>query len=145
MKESALNETHSCSYRVCYADTDCMGRVYYANYFVIAERARTEFLRDIGHAYKAFEESGLYFPVRSCQARYYNFAVYDDLLTCRSYIDKLRHATISFTTEMYRGDEAKPLVSASVELACVASTGKPHTIPDAMREAFLPYVRTINN
>jgi acyl-CoA thioester hydrolase len=32
-------------YRVCYADTDQMGVVYYANYFMLFERARTELLR----------------------------------------------------------------------------------------------------
>ncbi|MCC8116954.1 MAG: hypothetical protein LIP18_07385 [Planctomycetes bacterium] len=46
-----MPETHLPTYRVSYADTDRMDRVYYANYFVIAERARTEFLGDGGHAY----------------------------------------------------------------------------------------------
>lgn len=134
---------HTCAYRVCYADTDRMGRVYYANYFVICERARTEFLRDVGHPYKVFEEQrGLLFPVRSCRARYFNYAEYDDVLVCRSHIEKLRHATIAFTTEILREGEEKPLVAASVELACVDQNGKPHVIPDDMRQAFLPYLAT---
>lgn len=132
---------HTCSYRVCYADTDRMGRVYYANYFVICERARTEFLRDVKHPYKKFEEERkLFFPVRSCQARYYNYAVYDDVLLCQSHITKLRHATIAFTTEIFREGEEKPLVNASVELACVDESGKPHLIPEEMRQAILPYL-----
>ena len=37
--------THKFELRVYYEDTDCMGVVYYANYFKFAERARTEYLR----------------------------------------------------------------------------------------------------
>ena len=135
-----MSKIHTCPYRVSYADTDCMARVYYANYLVIAERARTEFLRDIGHTYRSFEESGCFFPVRSCQVRYYNYAVYDDLLECRSHIAKLRHATVTFVTEMYRADSDKPLARTTVELACVGENGKPRVIPDSMREALEPYL-----
>ena len=38
------------SYRVPYADTDQMGVVYYANYFVYFERLRNELLRDLGYS-----------------------------------------------------------------------------------------------
>ncbi|MCC8191095.1 MAG: acyl-CoA thioesterase [Planctomycetes bacterium] len=131
---------HTCFYRVSYGDTDRMDRVYYANYLEICERARTEFLRDVGHSYRSIEESGLFFPVRSCQVRYYGFAVYDDELRCRSHIGRLRHATLAFVTEIFRGDEAKPLTVATVELACIGGNGKPTVIPEALRNALAPYV-----
>ncbi len=136
------SKTHSMPYRVSYADTDRMGRVYYANYLEICERARTEFLRDIGHSYKSIEDSGGMFPVRSCQVRYHGYAVYDDLLECRSRISRMRHATLVFTTDIHRaGAEAgKPLVSAQVELAFVNAGGKPSVIPDALRAALQPYL-----
>ena len=35
------------AYRVPYADTDQMGFVYYANYLVYFERARTELMREV--------------------------------------------------------------------------------------------------
>ncbi len=131
---------HTCRYRVSYGDTDRMGRVYYANYLEICERARTEFLRDVGHSYKSIEAGGCFFPVRSCDARYYNYAEYDDALECRSRIGRIRHATLTFVTEIRRGEEPKPLVTATVELACVGGDGKPRVIPDSLREALLPYV-----
>ena len=130
---------HSCDYRVCYGDTDRMNRVYYANYFVIAERARTEFLRDVGHSYKSIEEDGIFFPVRNCAARFFSFAVYDDLLECRSRIGAMRHATLAFVTEIFRKGEDKPLVVATVELACVGEGGKPRVIPEELRAALSPY------
>lgn len=131
---------HSCPYRVCYADTDLMGRVYYANYLVIAERARTEFLRDIGHPYRKIEESGSFFPVRQCQVRYHGYAVYDDLLECRSTVSRLRHATLTIRTRIFRDGEDKPLATAEVELACTGENGKPKVISDDLREAVQPYV-----
>ncbi len=135
-----MTRKHACAYRVCYADTDKMGRVYYANYFVIAERARTEFLRGVGHSYRAIEEDGIFFPVRRCAARFHDFAEYDDLLECRSHIGKMRHATLTFVTEICRGDGEKPLVTATVELACMGMDGKPRVIPDALRRALSPYL-----
>ena len=47
-----------CTYRVPYADTDQMGVVYYANYFVYFERGRTEILRSVGAPYSVLEQGG---------------------------------------------------------------------------------------
>ena len=131
---------HTSAYRVSYGDTDRMDRVYYANYFEICERARTELLRAVGHPYHDVEARGCFFPVRSCQARYHGYAVYDDLLSCRTHIGRLKHATLSFVTEILRDGEEKPLVVATVELACVDANGKPTVIPEDLRQALAPYV-----
>ncbi len=131
---------HECRYRVSYGDTDRMDRVYYANYLEICERARTEFLREIGYPYKEFEARGWLFPVRKCEIRYYGYASYDDLLLCRSRISRIKHATLAFATDMAREGEDKVLVAAEVELACVGANGKPALIPDDLRAALMPYV-----
>ncbi|MCL1999948.1 MAG: acyl-CoA thioesterase [Planctomycetes bacterium] len=131
---------HSCAYRVSYRDTDCMGRVYYANYLEICERARTELLRAVGFPYRKIEDEGCFFPVRSCQVRYHGYAVYDDELICLTHLSKLSHATLTFVTEITRLDAAKPLVSAIVELACVGRESKPRIIPVELRDAVTPYL-----
>lgn len=135
-----MTKINEMTYRVSYADTDRMNRVYYANYLVICERARTELLREAGFPYRKVEESGWLFPVRRCNLRYFNFAVYDDLLIARTYISKLRHATLAFTTDIFRDSEKKPLVSATVELACVNSQGKPIVIPDELYQSVRDYI-----
>lgn len=135
-----MPKIHSCSYRVSYGDTDRMNRVYYANYLEICERARTELLRAIGFPYREIEARGWFFPVRSCQIRYFGYAVYDDELICLTRVVKLRHATLSFATDITRADAPKPLVAATVELACVSADGKPCLIPDELRAAVLPYL-----
>jgi acyl-CoA thioester hydrolase len=118
-----------------------MDRVYYANYLVICERARTEFLREAGFPYREIEAGGCFFPVRQCHIRYYGYAVYDDLLTCRSFVSRLRHATLAIDTEIYRPPGEKPIVVASVELAAVDHTGKPILIASDLRNAITPYLR----
>src|SRR5690625_5727233 len=42
------NTAHNLPIRVYYEDTDAGGIVYYANYLKFFERARTEWLRDLG-------------------------------------------------------------------------------------------------
>ena len=135
-----MSNIHTSTYRVSYGDTDRMDRVYYANYLEICERARTELLRAVGFPYRTIEERGWLFPVRSCQVRYFGYAVYDDELECRTRMTKLRHATLSFTTEIGHFGIDKPLVVGTVELACVGKNGKPCVIPDELRAALEPYV-----
>ena len=45
--------------RVRYADTDQMAVVYYANYFVWFEVARTDWLRETGWSYREMEADGI--------------------------------------------------------------------------------------
>jgi acyl-CoA thioester hydrolase len=124
---------------VSYGDTDRMDRVYYANYLEICERARGELMREAGFPYREIESRGWFFPVRSCQARYFGYAVYDDLLVCRTSVSRLKHATLAFSTDIFRDDAEKPLVSVVVELACVRADGKPDIIPSELRAAMTRY------
>lgn len=137
-----MPQQHESRYRVSYGDTDRMARVYYANYLEICERARTEMLRDIGFPYRRLEAEGLMFPVRQCQVRYYGYAEYDDMLVCRSHVARMRHATLALTTDICRESEDRLLVSATVELASVGPNGKPTVMPEALREALVPYLDT---
>ncbi len=131
---------HLTPYRVCYADTDCMGRVYYANYFVFFERARTDMLRALGFPYSGLEAEGCFLPVRGCHARYWGYARYDDELELHTWVSRLRRATITFVTGVRRKDEQQVLVQGTVELACVSAEGKPAPLPVAVARALEPYV-----
>ena len=55
--------------RVRYAETDTMGVVYYANYLVWFEVARTDLLRDAGWSYRDMEADGYRLPVLEAQLR----------------------------------------------------------------------------
>ena len=49
---------HILPIKVYYEDTDAQGVVYYANYLKFFERARTEYLREIGYEQKDLMEQG---------------------------------------------------------------------------------------
>ena len=75
--------------RVRYADTDMMGVVYHANYPVFFEIGRSEYMRQKGFTYREFETMGYHLVVTGLEAKYYNSATYDDLLTVRTRISEL--------------------------------------------------------
>ena len=56
--------------RVYIEDTDAGGIVYYVNYLKFMERARTEWLRQLGHEQRDLMQLGLVFVVHSLDVRY---------------------------------------------------------------------------
>ena len=71
--------------RVYWEDTDGGGVVYYANYLKFMERARTEWLRSLGHQqHEIAEKFGFVFAVREARVNYLKPARLDDDLevTC---------------------------------------------------------------
>lgn len=93
--------THSLFYRVCYADTDQMGYVYYGNYARFYEIARVETLRSIGVSYKVLEDAGIGLPVYENYSKYHAPALYDDLLRVDCTLIKMPSARIEFEYLIY--------------------------------------------
>ena len=56
--------------RVPYAHVDQMGVVYYANYLVYFEMARSEMMREAGMPYSELEARGLRLPVIEAHCEY---------------------------------------------------------------------------
>lgn len=77
-------KTFQHSIRVPYAHTDQMRYVYYANYLVYFEMARSEMLREIGLPYGELEARGVFLPVIEAHCEYKSPAHFDDLLTVAS-------------------------------------------------------------
>ena len=92
---------HSVFYRVCYADTDQMGYVYYGNYARFYEIARVETLRSIGVSYKVLEDAGIGLPVYENYSKYHSPALYDDLLQINCTLLKMPSARIEFAYQIY--------------------------------------------
>src|SRR5690554_7008378 len=66
--------------RVYYEDTDAGGIVYHANYLKFMERARTEWLRDLGFFQQSLRADDTLFVVRSLNIQYKAPAYLDDEL-----------------------------------------------------------------
>jgi len=87
----------STSIRVRYAETDQMGVVYYANYFVWFEIGRVELLRSLGFDYAQMErEDDIMIPVVEASCRYKAPARYDQELLLETQVLNLRTSVIKF-------------------------------------------------
>ena len=125
---------HQFSTRVYYEDTDAGGVVFYANYLKFAERARTEWLRELGfNQSKLRETNGILFVVRSCKADYLRPAKLDDELLIRTHLQEMGKARMSMQQEVFRASDQTHLTSIQVVLVRVDSNGKPTAIPDSIR------------
>jgi acyl-CoA thioester hydrolase len=99
------------SVRVTYRDTDQMGFVYYANYLVYFEMARTELMRTLGRPYRECEAEGIFLPVVEASCRYFVSARYDDLLEIRTRVSRWTRAVIDFDYEVRRSGETQLLAT----------------------------------
>lgn len=130
--------TRSTRVRVRYAETDRMGVVYYANYFVWFEVGRTEWLRDTGWSYREMEGGGVSLPVIEAHCDYRRPARYDDDLEIRTIGTLLTPVRIRFDYEVWRtGDEA-PLAVGHTVHASLDPEGRPCRLPGRVRELLRP-------
>jgi acyl-CoA thioester hydrolase len=122
--------------RVIYGDTDQMGMVYYGNYLRYFEIARTEFLRQMGAGYRAFEEAtGLRLPVVEACVRYRQPGRYDDQLGLFAAVPKVGGASARFDYEIRRLPDGELLVDGHTVHACIDAAGKVTRIPRLLRDA----------
>lgn len=107
------------SIRVRYAETDQMGVVYYANYFVWFEVGRVELLRQLGFEYKQMElADDCHIAVVDASCRYKSPARYDDQLIVETRVLALRRSVLKFGYRILRyddGEHAAPRVLAEGE------------------------------
>ncbi|MDR1666589.1 MAG: acyl-CoA thioesterase [Bacteroidales bacterium] len=125
--------------RVRYGETDQMGYVYYGNYPLYYEVARTEMLRSLGLSYKQMEAEGILLPVRSLNVCYLGAAHYDDLLTVKVILKELPAIRIRFFYEIYN-ELSILLNTGETELVFVNTvTRKPKKAPASLLAELKPY------
>ncbi len=113
--------------RVRYADTDKMGIVYYGTYPIYFEIGRSEYMRARGFSYRSFEEQGYHLVVVSLEAKYFNSATYDDLLTVRTSISDLKSRGLTFNYEIF--NNGMLVVEGKTKHICTNSAKKSSSIP----------------
>jgi acyl-CoA thioester hydrolase len=123
--------------RVYYQDTDAGGVVFHAIYLNYFERARTEWLRDLGFDIGVLaQRDGVIFIVREFRVAYARPAQLDDLLEVTVGVEHIGRAQFTLAQQVLRGGEA--LVHAAVNLACVRSGSfRPVRVPEGLRTALV--------
>jgi acyl-CoA thioester hydrolase len=119
--------------RVRYAETDQMGVVYYANYFVWFEVGRTDLLRAAGWTYREMEAEGFQLPVIEAHCMYRESAKYDDELEIRTTGTTLSPVRVQFAYEVVRSADQATIASGTTVHATLDRTGRPCRLPERVK------------
>ncbi len=99
--------------RVRYAETDQMGVVYHANFFIWFEVGRVELLRQAGLDYKQRDsQEEFHIAVVEASCRYKSPARYDDELILETHIVALRRSVLKFGYRVLRDEAGSPRLLA---------------------------------
>ena len=123
-------DSHEITIRVRYAETDRMGLLHHANYFVYFEMGRTELLRQRGLAYRDLEDAGHLLVIIDIGCKFRRPAYYDDVLTLHTTVTRVTHAKIVHGYTLSRDGEL--LAEGHSTLACVDRSGRPQGLPDGL-------------
>ncbi len=126
-----MGDSHETAIRVRYAETDRMGLLHHANYFVYFEMGRTELLRQRGITYREVEDSGHYLVITEIGCKFKRPAYYDDLLILKTSVARVTHVKIVHHYQLYRDDML--LAEGQSTLACVDREGKPQPLPGLLK------------
>ncbi len=123
---------HRFAIRVYYEDTDMAGIVYYANYLKYIERARSDWVREVGVDQNALREGeGLVFAVRRVEAGYLLPAKFDDVLEVTTATVQVTGARMVLEQQVLRDGEV--LFSAQVTLVVINEAGHASRLPANIR------------
>jgi len=122
---------HRFECRVYYDEVDFGGIVYYANYLKYIERARTEYVRDLGVDQTVLKDQGLVFAVKKLDADYRRAAKFDDVIRVETGLSAVTGARFLMEQNIWRAGEH--LFACAVTIVCLTDLGKPARIPAEIR------------
>ena len=92
--------------RVYYEDTDAGGVVYHSNYINFFERARTEWLRQLGYELdELVKNEQMVFVVRAITCEYLRPAIFNDELFVSAEIKEMGKTSIQFEQKVMRASK----------------------------------------
>jgi acyl-CoA thioester hydrolase len=123
--------------RVRYAETDQMGVVYHANYFIWFEVGRVELLRQMGFSYRDMEQNdSCFIAVVDARCRYKAPARYDDEVMVRTHLKNVRESLGHFGYELIRASDGVLLAEGETTHIVTDAEMKTRPIPEKYVKAF---------
>lgn len=123
--------------RVRYAETDQMGIVYYANYFIWMEVGRVDYCRQMGFEYADMEsQDGALLTVSEANCRYRAPARFNDELRVLTKVLESRSRTIRFGYEIRREADRRLLATGETLHTICGRDGKMMRLPEKYRPYF---------
>lgn len=123
--------------RVYWEDTDAGGIVYHSNYLNFAERARTEWVRELGLSQSELAKGGQgqAFAVRRAEVDFLKSAKLDDLLEVETQLLQVGGASMELAQTIRRLDDGADLACLHIKLAFISlADGRPVRVPGWMRD-----------
>jgi acyl-CoA thioester hydrolase len=124
---------HEQRLRVRYEETDAMGVVYYAKFFVWMEVGRVALLREVGLGHKEWVRHELEFPVVQAHADYRASARFDDEIIVKTRVVSIGTKSIRFENEIYKAPEMKLLSTGHTVHALMNKVGETIPFSDELR------------
>lgn len=122
---------HTFPIQVYYEDTDMGGIVYHANYLRYIERARSDWVRQLGNDQNAMRDGGIVWVVRRIEAEYLSTARFQDELLVETTIASMTNARMVMDQRVSR--DGAPVFRASVTAVCMNAAGRPVRLPPEIR------------
>lgn len=123
--------SHHYQLRVQYEDTDMAGIVYHANYLRFIERARSDWVRNLGNDQNAMRDAGFVWVVRKIEADYLATAKFEDILDVETDLVSVSGVRLTMLQSVKRA--GVEIFRASVMVVCMTQAGKPVRLPAEIR------------
>lgn len=123
--------------RVRYAESDQMGVVYYANYFVWMEIGRVDYCSQLGFEYRDMEAAdGIFLVVTDARCRYRGAARFHDPIRVVTWVSESRSRTIRFSYEIRHAEDDRLLATGETLHTVCDRDGKTVRLPEKYRPFF---------
>ncbi len=132
-----MSKTHIHPITIYYEDTDVTGLVYHPNYFKYFERSRSELFGG-AELRRVQEQQGISVAVYRADITFKRGAVLGDHLEIHSQAEIQGDYRIVFHHKVMRANPQTLLVSATVELVCVANE-RLVALPSWVKDKVKPY------
>jgi acyl-CoA thioester hydrolase len=135
--------------RIYYEDTDLSGIVYHANYLRYMERARSDWIAQLGMDQRAFLEDAqsTFFVIRNLQMDFFSPARLEDALVVESAVLEMGGASGRLRQRILRPDadgSQTRLTEAVVRIAFVGGDGRPKRLPKQLQSRMSALVVATN-
>jgi acyl-CoA thioester hydrolase len=128
--------------RVGFDETDAQGIVYYGRYMPYFDRARVEYMRDLGVLVR--EPADPEFVMRAQHVEYHAPARFDDELEVFVRVQRLGTTSVSWEFEAYNASTDERLVAATQTLVAVdLGERRPVPVEWRVREAIAGFEREL--
>jgi acyl-CoA thioester hydrolase len=123
--------------RVRYAETDNMGVVYYANYYIWMEVGRVDLCKACGFNYRDMEiEDGIFLAVAEAQCRYRYPARFDDEVVVKTWIESANTRVVIFAYEIRLAEVDRVLATGSTRHVFVSREMQRIRLPEKYHALF---------